>query len=147
MKYNLQTNQVEIPIYELQNMEREKYLGWFSPSALPLLSWRHGLLLARGRHQQALPCSSGTGSLLNPTLQWKPGRGVKGRPSLLRNGFQYLLSMFQFQEFSVTLADVAPYKQHRRISSGHSSNTGDSELWVKKIFRKYFQDGRPQDVS
>ena len=27
MKYNLQTNQVEIPIYELQNMEREKYLG------------------------------------------------------------------------------------------------------------------------
>jgi len=31
------------------------------------------------------------------------------------------------QEFSVTLADVAPYKQLRRISSGHSENT-DSEL-------------------
>ena len=50
-----------------------------------------------------------------------------GQRPLLKNGFQYLLSMFQFQEFSVTLADVAPYKQRRRISSGQSENT-DSEL-------------------
>ena len=49
------------------------------------------------------------------------------------NEFQF--QCFNCQEFSVTLADVAPYKQLRRISSGHSENT-DSELWVSKIFQR-----------